>query len=218
MRLTYKRGLFRFWVVASAVWLAAVAIMHGEAIGFYAGFHYHLFDRAPSWHAALEEKHRTATQSQSCRQAHNLSCKRRNEAAYAQCIRPDRAAQVKKLSERTKLPIAIVERNFDDLSKKYDLSDNEYETLLREKECSIPVCDRDAYLQNAKALFTAAGHPIDRLTVELCDGFRMIEVPYLNWTAISVVVLPIFLPLILWLIGAWIARGFVGAKGRAEKD
>lgn len=47
-------------------------------------------------------------------------------------VTPDRAAQVIKLSERTKLPTNVVERNFDDLSKKYDLSDNEYDTMLRQ--------------------------------------------------------------------------------------
>lgn len=47
-------------------------------------------------------------------------------------VTPDRAAQVIKLSERTKLPTNVVERNFDDLSKKYDLSDNEYDSMLRE--------------------------------------------------------------------------------------
>lgn len=45
---------------------------------------------------------------------------------------PDRAAQVIKLSERTKVPPEIVERNFDTLSKKYDLNDNEYESLVKE--------------------------------------------------------------------------------------
>ena len=47
-------------------------------------------------------------------------------------VTPDRAAQVIKLSERTRLPTMVVERNFDHLSKKYDLSDNEYESMLRE--------------------------------------------------------------------------------------
>lgn len=45
---------------------------------------------------------------------------------------PDRAAQVIKLSERTKVPPEIVERNFDVLSKKYDLNDSEYDSLIKE--------------------------------------------------------------------------------------
>lgn len=80
-----------------------------------------------------------------------------------------------------------------------------------------PICDRDAYLQNAKALFMAAGYPAAGLTAKLCDDFQMIEVPYLNWTAIGVAVLPIFVPLMLWLIGVWIARGLRAASGRPEK-
>lgn len=165
MSLAYKRGLFRLWIIASVIWLVAFAITHGEAIGFYVGFHYSLFDREASWQAALEKKHRNADLSQLCKHAHDSSCVRRDEAAYNQCFRSTK---------------------------------DEY-------GCLIPICDRDAYTQNAKTLFTAAGFPADRLTAELCDGFQTIEVPYLNWTAIGVAVLPIFLPLILWLIGAWTA-------------
>lgn len=44
---------------------------------------------------------------------------------------PDRAAQVIKLSERTKIPVPVVERNFDTLSKKFDLTDDEYGSIIK---------------------------------------------------------------------------------------
>lgn len=39
MKVNYRRGLFRLWIIASGVWLAAMAITHGETIGLYAGPH-----------------------------------------------------------------------------------------------------------------------------------------------------------------------------------
>lgn len=44
---------------------------------------------------------------------------------------PDRAAQIIKLSERAKIPVPVVERNFDELSKKFDLTDDEYGSIIR---------------------------------------------------------------------------------------
>ena len=209
MNLNYKRGLIRFWIVASVVWLAAIATLYGdaEAVGFYLGHQYQLLARSPlSWKAALEQERITAIRSQSCRQAHELSCKHRDRAAYAQCIGSDRMAR----------PDQRRSGRFDTLAERI-LGENEYDELIRERECGMPICDRDAYLRNAKGLFIAAGDSPDNLTAELCDGFRMIEVPRVNWVWISGAVLPIFLLLILWLIGTWIARGFVAAKGRPEK-
>lgn len=188
MKVNYRRGLFRLWIFASGVWLAAMAITHGEAIGFYAGFHYDLFARAPSWQAALEEKQRMATFSQLCKRAHDSSCQRPDEAAYAQCLRS--------------LP---AERSRADRDQGLFRSRNEY-------DCLMPVCDRDAYLRNAKALFAASGFPTDRLTAQACDEFQFIDVPYLNWMTIGVTVLPILVPLILWVVGTWIARGFIVAR------
>jgi len=181
--LNYKQGLFRFWIVASVVWLAVMATLYGDAgaVGSYLGHQYHLYGRSPlSWKAALERERLTEARSQSCRQAHEQSCEHRSDAAYAQCIRSQASPQ------------------------------NEY-------DCLLPVCDRDAYLRNAKALFIAAGDLPENLTAELCDGLRLIEVPRVNWAWIGGAVLPIFLPLILWFICVWIARCFVGAKRRAER-
>jgi hypothetical protein len=60
------------------------------------------------------------------------TAKLRGSMQVAASTSPDQAAKVIQLSERLKLPRQIVERNFDTLSKKYDLSDNEYETIVRE--------------------------------------------------------------------------------------
>ena len=202
MGFNYKRGLFRLWIVASVVWLAAVTAERGnaEAVGFYLSHQYQLFARSPlSWKAALEKERITANRSQACEQAHQMSCEHRDRVAYEQCIgRPD----VRRSRWQSDSP---------------KRGENEYDELIRERQCGIPICDRDAYLRNAKGLFIASGDSPDNLTAELCDGFRMIEVPRVNWAWIGGAVLPIFLPLILWLIGTWIARGFVAAKGRPEK-
>lgn len=56
----------------------------------------------------------------------------RGAMTVASSTTPDRAAAVQKLSARTKLPPDIVERNFDTLSKKHDLNDNEYDTIVKE--------------------------------------------------------------------------------------
>jgi len=45
---------------------------------------------------------------------------------------PDRAAQVIQLSKRMNLPSAIVERNFDYLSKRQIVEGNEYDAMLRQ--------------------------------------------------------------------------------------
>lgn len=44
---------------------------------------------------------------------------------------PDRAAQVIRLSERTEIPVPVVERNFEELSKKFDLTDDEYSSIIK---------------------------------------------------------------------------------------
>lgn len=180
MALKYKRGLFRLWIVASVVWLAAMASEHGEAIGFYAGYHYRLFTETPSWSAALEKKHRTATVLLLCRQAYESSCVRRDDAAVTQCIR------------------ALIQPH------------NEY-------DCLVPVCDREVYARNAKALLATVGYPNKGATAQWCDDFQLIKVPSVNWIVVSLVVLPVFVPWLLWLIGAWIVRRFVAARGRPEK-
>lgn len=56
----------------------------------------------------------------------------RGSMAAAGTTTPDRAAQVLKLSQRLKLPREIVDRNYDRLSKQYDLSDNEYDSIITE--------------------------------------------------------------------------------------
>ena len=65
-------------------------------------------------------------------QAGNQNTVLRGSMRAASSMDPDQAAKVVKLSERLKLPTSVVERNFDSLSKKYDLSDSEYESLIRE--------------------------------------------------------------------------------------
>lgn len=182
MRLSYKRGVFRLWIVASGLWLAIVAVVNVEGIFYYIGWHYGLFQQEPSLRAALEKKHQIATASELCKQAYDSACPLlREESAYTECLQSPSPPR------------------------------NEY-------ECMIAPCDRTTYLERAKALHVAAGFPIDRLTAESCDDFRLLViVPYLRWTAIVAAILPVFVPWIVWFIGVWIAKGFVAARARPEE-
>ncbi len=56
----------------------------------------------------------------------------RASVAQAAKTTPDRAAEVIKLSERTRLPPNIVERNFDELRAKHAIDGNDYDAILRQ--------------------------------------------------------------------------------------
>lgn len=73
---------------------------------------------------ALKETHTVRTGGQSVRMSQNIKA--------AADTTPDRAAEVKRLSEKTGLPPTVIERNFEDIQKRAKVADTPYAQMQRE--------------------------------------------------------------------------------------
>jgi hypothetical protein len=213
-----KKGALRVWLVATIFWLSFAALGTYEAVSYWAGYHWSLFSRNATIGAALEEKSRTKNLILACRRARELQCKTsppRRTRETGRLIEEGnpvwlaQAAQAAAVAaQQPEAPPAALE-----VPPPVIEGDNPYLKFFAEKYRQEEVClNSPQFLATLIAEAEYLGEPRAFLIesgATCASYYAMRTPPDIYWFGVIVVLLVPVLPILVYLLGFWLYRGFV---------
>jgi hypothetical protein len=188
-RLNHRRGLKRLWLVATLAWLLAVALGNAVSIATWAGYHYGLLQTSGSFRLAVMEKERMRAIVAACWAARRTTCVEPPNP-YDETLRHLYPQSQSNPEEPAHPPsIGGIAPNMEPY-KGCEQSPPFVQALAREGR------SRDIV---GEMKFGAA-----------CTDLYEMEIPDVNWALIVGALLTPLVPVVMYLIGAWVLRGFSG--------
>lgn len=177
-----KKGAVRVWLVATIFWITFAAFESREGISYWVGYHWSLYSRNDSIGAALRNKSRTKNLILACDRARESQC---------ETPPPRRVRETGRLIEE----------------------DNPYLEFIAEHIRQEEVClNSPQFLATVIAEATKLREPDARgiKNGAVCAGYAVMTVPpEIDWFAVIAVLLVPVLPILVYVLGFWLYRGFV---------